>query len=1172
MSFDSLFIKRSLYLCDVGEPILYANSISGSINEVTNSDKSIWLYDRNTGDLLSSTILDRSTRNWKIQTDKNHDPESMFIICRDEGGEYNGDIYDRVSLCTTEYSLPEGISSTIYWPKEHIIYTEAYPRHLHEYYNVDVPNLKGEITKVIQGSNDDKVKFVDSSGNEIQNGVTSNNVLINDNSIVLNGTIKNSYLKKWTPNILNDDTEIFLSEYKDGIWCNHYDNTPLSSDIKAKKGCDLCVGGFEEPAILFPFYTGDITDNSGLYCGIDLTNTEAVSFSAWLLMTSCMSGYMQSGSYVGYNYTRYNIISLRDSVYSNKFFAGIMGPIFALQSRDQIVKTTYNITSITAGHTNTTVTNDMYGGNEFRWSNGWHHVVVTRTATTIKTYIDGYLIKETSFTASAIPNRIYLVLGYAYSNDTGYDYNMAYGRISGIRVFNRELIQSDIDTLKNDRPRVEQDVASVKGMECAGNLLYLGGIPYNYVDKYYLGMYKEVSDGITNVVRTSTLDAKEALNAINNNCPTLLKDSVFINKINRGGTYFGNTSWGLSTSTKLETETGYTDGVIDFDTSDLEIYMRFIYKYATGIEFNIIHIGNKQKEISVWIYPSSNRLRVSFNSTTVCSVIVNSTQYGGEWLKLKVNPVGVSVFTDDDELIVSGNISTAVPQITIGHIDIGGLRTRMTNSTQSQVPDSATGNIIVSDVKFTKYSGIIDPLVAEEVYREYKFGYERNGLAGLHLHSTNNKQIIRNFDDSGYAITQYTASSKEIDYLMIVVKGENNLKNILNNEKGFTVTSYHRQEKSNLVSPIPFQAISYQLGNAVKYLSHRASDDVVPAITIGTYQNNSLNGNRYIAMADMNMWHSCMFIHNNNLGYSDIYTDGTYVRRYDGNLRDDGDNFYYINSYSDASASKGCVDELKVYKTTFPEQLSRNLHQNYQGKVYKNDMQVAFIDQKHSFPLFKGIPISSITMEGETNGQVLSFAVTKDGTDYYIYDTAWKKILTKENDIWKYLNGNSWVSSGTDKWKAAAQAMEISSNRMSISKINSLNAVKLAEFYDGTGTVFNFAVGMKSNGTKSPYIDGMLINNCKVWLSPEINLSDFSNTNYITKAHFKCVVSEGQTNGITLYSHVSGTSGWKKVDNFSRIPDINQNMANNGTVQFMLMFDQNKQNGKEPTALSVTIE
>ena len=133
MSFDSLFIKRSLYLCDVGEPILYANSISGSINEVSDSDKSIWLYDRATGDLLSNCILDRNTRNWKIYTDKNHDPESMFIICRDEGGEYNGDIYDRVSLCTSEYTLPEGISSTLYWPIEHLIYTEAYPRYLHEY-------------------------------------------------------------------------------------------------------------------------------------------------------------------------------------------------------------------------------------------------------------------------------------------------------------------------------------------------------------------------------------------------------------------------------------------------------------------------------------------------------------------------------------------------------------------------------------------------------------------------------------------------------------------------------------------------------------------------------------------------------------------------------------------------------------------------------------------------------------------------------------------------------------------------------------------------------------------------------------------------------------------------------------------------------------------------------
>lgn len=1174
MSFDSLFIKRSLYLCDVGEPILYANSISGSINEVSDSDKSIWLYDRATGDLLSNCILDRNTRNWKIYTDKNHDPESMFIICRDEGGEYNGDIYDRVSLCTTEYTLPEGISSTLYWPMEHLIYTEAYPRYLHEYYNVEVPNLKGDITKVVQGTEDNKVKFVDALGNTVQNDVTANNILINDNSVVLNSTVKNSYLKKWTPNVLGDDSEVFLSEYKNGIWCNHYDNTPISGKVVPKSGYDLCLGKFEEPAIYFGFYAGSTHTSTGMYCNISLSNTDAVSFSAWINSMATWN-YSPNSTYDPKNYVDFSVIALRSSLdYATGFFTGIIGPTYALKNTyDNAIKTTYNI----SGYTTTTVTDSMYGGEEFRWSKGWHHVVVTRTATTVKTYIDGFLIRETTFASSPIPNELYISLGNTLNN-AAYN-NLSSGIASGVRVFNKELTQNDINILKNDKPHIEYDVVSIKGMECAKNLLYLGGIPYNHIDTYYTGTYKETTDGITNVVKTSTLSAEDALNKIRSSTPILLKDSIYIDKYYRSSSYYTQSAYGLSTSYKLATDSEYVEGTIDFDTSDLEIYIRFRYQKFSE-SYYILHIGNRQKHITIYRIGSSDIFQLYFNKTAVCSIALRNYDYDNTWLKLKANPTGMSLFTDDDELIGSSSTNTVMPQITSGHICVGDYRSGST-VVNEYISDVYTGSIAVSDIKLTKYSTTIDPLVAEEVYKEYKFGYERDGLAGLHLLDKNNKQIIRNFDNSNDVITYFNSLYPMLpNFLRMTSPGDDSVENILTNEKGFTVTLYYKQMRDNLLlfnNSTPYNSYSYKLGDAVYYRNCDGNGDISPSIKIGTSPNNTPTGKRLTMLSTLDMWHSCMFAYHNDSGYSEAYADGTYNESYYGRLRTDNDTFLHVDSgYTGSStntnASTGCVDKLKIYKTAFPMQLSRNLHQNYQEKVYKNDMQVAFIDQKYSFPLFKGIPVNSITVEGEVNGQTLTFAVTKDNNDYYICDTSWKKILTKDGDTWKYWNGSAWVAGEQEKWKAMAAAMEVTANKMSLSKINSLNATQLAEFYDGTGTVFNFAVGMKSNGTKSPYIDGILINGCKLWVSPEINLSDFSSTSYITKAHFKCVVSEGQTNGITLYSHVSGAAGWKKVDNFSHIPDINQNVANNGTVQFMFMFDQSKQNGKEPTALSVTIK
>lgn len=1174
MSFDSLFIKRSLYLCDVGEPILYANSISGSINEVSNSDKSIWLYDRATGDLLSNCILDRNTRNWKIYTDKNHDPESMFVVCRDEGGEYNGDIYDRVSLCTTEYTLPEGISSTLYWPMEHLIYTEAYPRYLHEYYNVEVPNLKGDITKAVQGTEDNKVKFVDALGNTVQNDVTANNILVNDNSVVLNSTVKNSYLKKWTPNVLGDGSEVFLSEYKNGIWCNHYDDTPISGKIVPKSGYDLCLGKFEEPAIYFGFYAGSLSVPTGVFCNISLPNTDAVSFSVWLNI-AITAYYNPNGTYDQHNGMQFNIVSLRSSLDdATGFFTGIIGPVYALNATyDNVVKTSYSVDR--NGYTTTAVTNSMYGGEEFRWSKNWHHVVVTRTATKVKTYMDGFLIKETTFASSQIPSELYVSLGNTFVN-TGIYSNVVSGIASGLRVFNKELTQADIDVLKNDKPRIEQDIVSIKGIECAKNLIYLGGIPYNYIDTYYTDTYKETTDGITNVVKTSSLSAEDALNKITNSVPILLKDCIYINKPNRQSSYYDQSAFGLSTSPKLATDSEYVEGIIDFDTSDLEIYIRYRY-IKVNYSYNILHIGNSQNSISIYRQPSGDILQLYFNTTIVCSIRLQGYNYDNTWLKLKANPAGMSLFTDNDELIGSSSTNAAMPQITSGHICVGDYRSGSTTNTS--ISDYYTGSIAVSDIKLIKYSTTIDQLAAEEVYKEYKFGYERDGLAGLHLLDKNNNQIIRNFDNSKDVITYFNSAYPMLPNLFqITSTGNDSVESILTNEKGFTITSYHKQIRDNLVSIgyIPYNSYSYKLGNAVYYRNYNQSGDVSPSIKIGTLPSNTPEGKRLTMLSNFDMWHSCMFVYHNDLRHSEAYADGAYNESYYGRLRTDNNTLVYVDSGSvgntNISSSVGCVDKLKIYKTVFPEQLSRNLHQNYQEKVYKNDMQVAFIDQKYSFPLFKGIPVNSITVEGEVNGQTLTFAVTKDNNDYYICDTSWKKILTKDGNTWKYWNGSSWVAGEQEKWKAMAAAMEITANRMSLSKINSLNATQLAEFYDGTGTVFNFAVGMKSNGTKSPYIDGILINGCKLWVSPEINLADFSSTNYITKAHFKCVVSEGQTNGITLYSHVSGAAGWKKVDNFSHIPDINQNVANNGTVQFMFMFDQSKQNGKEPTALSVTIK
>ena len=166
-------------------------------------------YDRNDGELLGSTLIDRTTRQWELYIDPAHSDESITLICRDESGKYNGDIFDRVSLCRTEYPYPAGLMSMLSYPEDTLLSVHASPDYFNKFCTIEVPELKGNIAKVVQnGAQVDKaypVKFVDSAGTEVQNSVTSNNVILNDDSVVLNKLTRAPNLVFWKKNIFNED-------------------------------------------------------------------------------------------------------------------------------------------------------------------------------------------------------------------------------------------------------------------------------------------------------------------------------------------------------------------------------------------------------------------------------------------------------------------------------------------------------------------------------------------------------------------------------------------------------------------------------------------------------------------------------------------------------------------------------------------------------------------------------------------------------------------------------------------------------------------------------------------------------------------------------------------------------------------------------------------------------
>ena len=313
MSFNRI---QKTYIFDIPEPILSKNKISGTINEADTEDRTVWAYDRRDGELLGTTIVDRDTRQWELYIDPAHEDESITLICRDESPNYNGDIFDRVSLCMTEYPYPVGIMGMLMYPEIRLLNVPVNSQWFNSYCTVDVPELKGDIARVIQ---DDAqvnkahlLKFVNASGSEVVNDVTSNNVIVNDDSVVLNKITRAPNLITWRKDIFNDGSEFFHPVWDGKVWRNYYDNIPLenvSNGGPDEIDTNCSTGKFGESAICIEGKQG-ITALSGMsYCG----NTEDVhvmSISFWYRSHgSTGSSYTDSGVH----YEVYDIISFTDN-------------------------------------------------------------------------------------------------------------------------------------------------------------------------------------------------------------------------------------------------------------------------------------------------------------------------------------------------------------------------------------------------------------------------------------------------------------------------------------------------------------------------------------------------------------------------------------------------------------------------------------------------------------------------------------------------------------------------------------------------------------------------------------------------------------------------------------------------------------------------------------------
>lgn len=1186
--YSNKIIKRGIYTSDVGQPVNHKATISGTINEVSNSDKSILVYDRASGHLIASTMVDRTTRTWEVGVDPGQSDGSMFIVCRDESEEFNGDIYDRVSLCTKEYAVPAGVLNTTYWPSYDFIHTAITPLGTHDTYNIELQELKGDIQKIkvdttqgVDGNINsetevvDAVKFYDANNNEVNNAIANNSVLVNGYSTIVDKTARNSLLKKYTLNILNTDHEICFPEIRGGLWYDHYSGGIIgyvgqnSLDNKT-----VTSGRYGEPCLTFGETPGSAELGSSESC---------IEYPMKWTQESetVVASFFVNLAYYGSDYYYPEFIEFSGIYYDNsnreRYVYFGMGSQCRTTSSNYTPSYTKSICSFhrinTSSYTYTHADSAVHDWVE----TPWHHVLLVWTGSSIQVYWNGDQVINQSV---SMPNKklynLQLTLGQRRFNNPS-------GRISGLRVFSDFIPDSmQLNTLISEKPTIDTEVTSIRGIQDDGYVTYLGGIPYKPIPDYLYGWHTET--GLNNFTSTvHTYDDEDNKNVLSKT-PVLGKNYVlFTNEsaYSEATTYLGTRpdmdmtqTMPYSTSTKSDVLVRFkaiTDGyILTIGDSNLGKDKYVSIKVESGY---LYIYWPRESQINDYTYSRINSPSgdTFFNKWLTLELLSENVQeeiiVNGVVQNVSNRKRGYKLYSDtaiyaDQPCTLDGNTT----EYTLGQIVIGGYRSS---------GDSGGFTGMVSDVKICASGS-----KCGTVQKWFKFGHERDGLAELNIREEYNLTLGPGYDKQKLVPYSYYDANYTPSWFVFQVspKANTDKETLFNNENGWTITGYYNLfNKEWLKNNAYYNPYMVRLYNFYTLQYERTSSYRITA-------QSSLSTNAYSGTADKDhkfantaeSWHSVVHTVRPNRGwmFNAIYNVDTvpikvlpYISKTSIGTTSNslclGANFgdRYKNVYS--------IDKFKVYNAGFSDDMIRSVSQNYEGKAYKNDMQVAFYYQKNAYPLYAGLDVSSIKIDGEDNGQTLVFAITSNDIDYYVFKNAWIKIMTRENNTWKYLGSSGWTNSNGTKWNTMALAMQVQANQMNKAIVNSLTPANIASWYDKNVGVINWAVGMKCDGSISPYVRNILVNGLKVWVSPIINLSDFSNTDYHSCVYLSKQLSVGEESGIKLYSHISNTAGWVELANFEEVPGIIKDSENAGSIQFMATFDPSKRNGREPCMLNI---
>lgn len=1275
-------LKKNIYATDIGNPVLQKSTISGTVNELSDSDKTVIVYDKDTAKPLASTMIERNSRTWNVGVEPTQADNSMFVVCLDNGEEFNGDIYDRVSLCSKEYAVPPGVLSSTHWGTYDFINTGIYPADIHSLYEVSVPNIKNEIAKVkvnsslgLQGNLgviNNVTEAVDLYTADDNIVISAGNILVNEGMTVTDeNTVKFSHTKAYRRDILGDGAETVFPVLKNGKWYNHYNDSPLIYISPSFMDTSAVgIGKYGEPCLQVCTDTAQSpTYKQYIECPIPNEIQSAISISFFVDLTTVRT----AGSTQMPFFTLFgNFCKLSNKPEASKcenaewyirlssnYYTSIADNNELSTANKSSLQLTYRMGSKPQGNVALTPSVD--------WSQPWHHIIVCVVQQeqqeinaahniSMSIYLDGTLVATPTVTGTAKATSMSILFANYFESTSSY-YTSA--KISDLRVFSREVSATDIDVLKKDVPILDTTVHTVRGIRDDGRVTYLGGVPYPPVPAYLYEYYFTSTNHI-----------------IYKHVPTVKKEDAF--DVEESNEYFNMYSTLPILGPKYVKLGPWTQGethAISLPTNDMRdaLYGGGM-GFDTGGHFTVVCRLVKNKPGTIFRCGDSNKYcRLNFTGTAI------QYNFYAKNIGVDGNQTLSNTLTCPVSFLPDGNtgwlqIAASVP---VGQMD--KIKTYIRDSqgviikTRVNAKVTFTGSLSINGlVSESRVIGIIDNIF------EAKGEVDENDMnipcSLVNAHNGNKGQfviganryvpyadsVVRDMDGAQMLLSKIITVSYFDPCPEVCLT---NIHTFLfgydvgtipeNRVEYFTTYYYHgpglagwllRDEAICAIdvayNPQVNVPYSYHSTTGIKPLRLRVTTDKdCPVVynregkwgngwTISWYScivGGLCKTNEYITIANIftvtltnsglrielpyadidnssnlrfivkprlindHFWHNFVFtvVPTDNGYYTGkLYVDGclyaTATRIYNSyshaqSTSPPTDHSYNLNPSGNSNVN---VDAVRVYPFAFSDEMARNMAQAYIDPplincTYTNNLQVAFYKQKNEYPLYAGLDITFVEIDGNDNGQSLFFAFTQDNINYYVYKEGWVHILKEEGGSWVYLKNSdtpTWTSAGTSKSNAMTYAMSYPKNQMTMQEVHNLTSAQWAMFYDKNIGILDYAVGMLCNSSKgvmSPFVRGIYVNGLKIWLSPVINLRDFKHTDYDTFVCLSLALNPGEEPGVKLYAHVSDSVGWMEMENFEAVPGILKDQENNGTVQFMATFDVTKKNGREAHFLNI---